>query len=466
MKKTILKGLSLMTVFTMLLTGCANTQTKVPEEQPSNPQTNNTATPEPTEKQADSNSNIDTSKPVELRFAWWGSDNRHEAIKKVIDLYTKEHPNVTIKPEYGAWDGWQQNILTQMGGKNEADIIQVNYNWVHSFGKGKNVFQNLEDLSQYIDLSNWDDTYLNAMRVNGELAAIPHGMTARAYLYSKPLFEAANIAYPTTYEELIAAGGIIGKNNTPTGADNNYTLMNIGKECPDLFIAQMLYNETGKVMQVDGKVQYTTEEVAKVFKQYQAFAEAGAMETFQQQDAIDNESNPVWTSGRGGSIYEWISTMDKYLGSYKGGNMREEIAVAPYIAPSKDINPKIYVKPNLGYAVSKNSKNPEVAADFLNFFFTNEEAVKALGTSIGISSNKVTRGIQEAEGHVSGIMKEGFDMLNNYEQTVMDPYFEDSNVRGERYTAIEAFRSGKSSAEEAAAEYINRQQAALDKLFK
>lgn len=243
-------------------------------------------------------------------------------------------------------------------------------------------------------------------------------------------------------------------------------MLNIGKECPDLFIAQMLYNETGKVMQVDGTVQYTEAEVAKALTQYKAFADAGAMPTFEQQDPLENESNPVWTSGRAGSIYEWVGTMDKYLSSYKGGEAKDEIGVAPYIVPSADVKPTIYVKPNLGYAISQNSKNKEVAAHFLNFFFTDEEAVKELGTSIGISSNTVTRGIQESAGLLDGIMKTGYDMLDSYEQVVMDPYFEDSNVRNERYAAIEAFRSGKSSAEEAAKAYIENQQAELDKIFK
>lgn len=450
MNKKMLTGvLSCMLAGSMLLTGCQGgaNQSKTPET-------------------SGAQSGQITSDPVELRFSWWGSDNRHEAIQKVIKLYEDAHPNVKIKAEYGAWDGWQQNILTQLGGQTEADIVQVNYNWVHSFGKGKNVFLDLNTVSSYLDLSNWDADYLKAMQVGGEQAAVPHGMTARANLYSKPLFESANISYPTTYQELIDAGKVIGKDNTATGASNKYVLLNIGKECPDLFIAQMLYNKTGKVMQADGKVQYTEAEVAWALEQYNKFAEAGAMPTFQQQDALENESNPVWTSGRGGSIYEWVGTMDKYLNSYKGGKAKEEIAVAPYLVETAGSTPTIYVKPNLGYAISKNSKNPQVAADFLNFFFTNEEAVTTLGTSIGISSNKATRAIQEKDGMLKGVMKEGYEMLSKYPQVVMDPYFEDSNIRGARYAALEAYRSGKTSSAEAAKQYISKQQEELDKLFK
>lgn len=459
MKKVLALMLASVLTFSAVMYGCSS------KKEGGNSNVSNTDSSKTDVSKTEGDGKI-TDEKVEITFSWWGSENRHNAIEEVIKLYEAEHPNVTIKSEYGAWDGWQANITAQLAGKKEADIVQVNYNWVHSFGKGKNVFANLNDYSDYIDLSNWDQTYLDAMTVGGELAAVPHGMNGRANLYSKPLFEAAGIEYPTTYEELKAAGAVIGANNTATGADNQYVFMNIGKECPDLFIAQMLYNKTGKVMQVDGKVQYTVEEVAEALTTYSSFSEAGAMETYAQLDAMANESNPVWTSGRGGSIYEWVGTMDKYLNSYKGGEAKDEIGVAPYIVEKEGDKPSIYVKPNLGYAVSKNSKNPEVAADFLNFFFTNKEAVETLGTSIGISSNKVTRQYQEDAGNLSGIMQEGFDMLAQYDQTVMDPYFEDSNVRGKRYDAIEAFRSGASSAEDAAKNYIDGQQAELDKLFK
>ena len=97
--------------------------------------------------------------------------------------------------------------------------------------------------------------------------------------------------------------------------------------------------------------------------------------------------------------------------------------------------------------------------------FTNEEAVKETGDSLGISSNKVTLDLQEKNNLLEGVVKDGYAMLDQYEQTVMDPYFEDENVRNERYTVLEAFRTGKLDAKEAAEQYISKQQAALDKYY-
>jgi len=406
-----------------------------------------------------------TGEAVEISISWWGSDGRHDAMNAVAELYMQKNPNVTVKTAYGAWDGWQQRIMTELSGKTETDIVQVNYNWIHSFNKGKNVFYDLNELSG-LDLSNWTETDLGAMTVGGELAAVPHGTTARANLYSKPLFEEAGIEYPTSYEELIAAGAIIGADNTATGAENKYIMEQIGKQSMDLFIAQMLFNETGKPMQTDGVVNYLPSDVAKAFDTLKSFEDSGALPTFAQQDPIENESNPVWTSGRLGSVYEWVGTMDKYLDSYKNGEANDEISVAPFITETGAQNIKVYAKPNLGFAISKNAKNPEVAADYINFMFTDPEAVKIIGTNYGISCNTVTRDIQDKEGFVTGAMQIGYELLENYDLEIMDPYFEDENVRGERFKAIEEFRTGKSDSATAAQAYIDDQQAALDKLYK
>ncbi|MDR2938995.1 MAG: ABC transporter substrate-binding protein [Clostridiales bacterium] len=460
-----LAGIMLLSV-----AGCSSNNTNAPS--PEAPPASEAA-PAPEGAEASSGPEAGFEFPTEditLTFSWWGSDSRHEAFQNVIDLYTAKHPNVTIEPDYGAFDSWTQKIQTQLGGQEEADVMQVNYNWVHSFGKGQNVFADLNQYGHIIDLSNWPQTDLDSMSTGGELGAVPHGTNARVFYYNKPLFEGAGIEYPKTYAELIEAGKVISANNTPTGADNKYVHINVGTPtqnvATDLFIAQMLYDKTGKVMQENGVVNYTIEEVAGVLNTYKSFEDAGAFPTYQQDDPIQNESNPLWTSGRVGSVFEWVGTMDKYLDSYKDGTAKDEIVVAPYITEVEGQEVKIYAKPSLGYAVSRNSEYPEVAADFINFMFTDEEAILALGTSLGVSSHKATREVQEREDFVKGAMKMGYDLLTNYELVIMDPYFEDENIRGQRYIAIEEFRSGKSDAQAAAKIYIENQQAELDKLLK
>lgn len=91
---------------------------------------------------------------VTIKFAWWGADNRHDAMQDVVALFEEEYPHITVNTEYGAWDGWQEKTLTQLSGKTEADVMQVNYNWLFSFGKGKNIFMDLNEVSDYLTLDN------------------------------------------------------------------------------------------------------------------------------------------------------------------------------------------------------------------------------------------------------------------------------------------------------------------------
>lgn len=461
-RKMFSKVMAGMLVAATVLSGCGSSG----DNTTSTDNTDNTDNAATDDADDDAATDDSASKdPVEITFSWWGSDDRHAAMQEVAKLYEEANENVTVKVEYGAWDGWQTKLLTQLSGKTEPDVMQVNYNWVHSFGKGQNVFYNLNELDS-LDLSNWDSNYLEAMTVGGEQGAVPHGMTGRVQLYSKPLFEDNSLEFPKTYNEVLEQAAVIGADNTATGADNNYVMMNVGNESRDLYIAQMLYNKTGKVMQEDGKVTYSEEEVKEILELYKSLEDAGAIPTFQQDDPIQNESNPVWTGGKVGSVYEWAGTLDKYIAAYKGGGAEDELGIAAYVTENEGDTPTIYVKPNLGYAVSRNSKNPEVAADFINFMFTNEDAVKALKTTLGISSNTVTKGIQENEGMITGKVKEAYDLLDTYEQAVLDPYFEDENVRGQRLTVLEAFRTGKYDSAEAAKQYIEKQQAELDKLYE
>jgi oligogalacturonide transport system substrate-binding protein len=416
----------------------------------------------------DKASDVKTELPTEdvtIKFAWWGGDGRIQAMQEVAKLYEEKHPNVTVEVEYGAFDGWQQKTLTQISGKTEADVMQVNYNWLYSFGRGKNIFYDMNKVKNFLDLDNWDKTYLKAMEVDGQQSAVPYGMTGRVPIYNTALYSEFGLEYPKTYADMIEAGKVIGAKNTATGADNKYAFENMGKVAKDLFIAQMLFDKTGKVMQEDGKFNYSVDEVAAVFEEYKKFEDAGAFPKFEQEASVEGESSPQWVEGRSGGIYEW-NAFEKWVKSYvDGGGQESALQVGHYLQAEEGKEPNVYVKPNFGYAISKNTKNPEVAADFINFIFTDEKAIAAQKSENGLSVNKVAHDQQISDGVVDGAVKDSYEMMDEYKQTVMDPYFEDENVRGERYTAIEAFRTGTKTAKEAATDYVEKQKEQLEKIY-
>lgn len=434
MKKRILLAACLIT--TLLLTGC----------------TQDTAA-------------IDTLTPITLRLSWWGSQARHDAMRAVVDRFMTLYDNVQIDVEYGAFEGWEQKLQRQITSGNAPDIMQVDYNWVHSFGKGQNIFYDLRTLDPRLHLSDFDDQLLAALEVNGQLAAVPFGKTARMNLYSTTFFAQYGLDYPTTYDDFLAAGKIISAGNQEIDVDNRYLLTNIGKATVDYFVAQMLYHNTGKPMQTGGTIAYTVDEVAAVLAMYRQMEEAGAVPSFIQEDPIQNAANPVWMEGRSGSIREWVGVISSYIDSYKGGTAEGDLAIGPFLTEGSDSQVTIYTKPTESFAIAKDTQYPDAAAAFLHFLFTDEEAVRLLGDTYGVSSNQVTRAQQDSEQLVTGLMRDGYEAMDTYPQVLLDPYFEDSDVRGARYKAIEAFRTGVATAQDAAALYIDGQNTYLRLLY-
>ena len=81
-------------------------------------------------------------KSITLRIMWWGSQARHDATLKALDLYSKE-PGHHIRAGYQSFDGYQDKLSTQSAGKNTPDIFQMDAAWFNDWASSGR----LEDLS-------------------------------------------------------------------------------------------------------------------------------------------------------------------------------------------------------------------------------------------------------------------------------------------------------------------------------
>ena len=64
------------------------------------------------------------AKGVDLRIAWWGSQDRHDRTIKVIDMYMKKNPNVKISYEFAGFADHLTKMTTQAAGNSLPDIMQ------------------------------------------------------------------------------------------------------------------------------------------------------------------------------------------------------------------------------------------------------------------------------------------------------------------------------------------------------
>lgn len=64
---------------------------------------------------------------ITLRFQWWGGDDRHKATNDAIKKFEQKYPYITIKAEYGGFDGMQDKVNTEKAGHMDAERRRRKY---------------------------------------------------------------------------------------------------------------------------------------------------------------------------------------------------------------------------------------------------------------------------------------------------------------------------------------------------
>ncbi|MCG7409725.1 sugar ABC transporter substrate-binding protein [Paenibacillus sp. ACRRX] len=133
------------------------------------------------------------SEKTVLRFATWDTGESLKVMENIAKAFEKANPNVRVQIEPYA-DGFDQKLAASFGASNPPDVMLM---WDFP-----TYYTNLEPLDEYIakDASlKLDDIYeslFNYVKVDGKSYGIPAGFSSRAVYYNKKLFDAAGVPHP------------------------------------------------------------------------------------------------------------------------------------------------------------------------------------------------------------------------------------------------------------------------------
>jgi len=404
--------------------------------------------------------------PTEIRVQWWGGDSRHERVNAALDLFESRYPNITIRREYGAFGGFLDRLMTDLAAGTTPDVTQSNYSWLHTLGRGTNVFLDLRTVSGIIDISEFEEGIVNLLpfvtTADGQVAAAPHGITGRVVVYNRHMLaEHGFSTFPQTIDELIRFGEAVSAGNSAVDVDgtNTYAMWPIGPETFDIIFLTWLYNNTGRNLQDGENMLHTVDEVERAFELMGRLIQSGTIPSYEQWETPRDATNPVWMTGRAGAAFEWVGNIFLAGGNFMDGDLDGlGVTLLPPMAAGDSQN--IMQRPSLTHAVAQTADNPELAAYILNFLYTDEEALAILGDAFGIPLTRTAGELAQSEGMIQGLMLDGFHLLNaNFGE--MCAMFEDPNLRPERFHALESFWIGALDARGAAEAWVNNQQAGL-----
>ena len=385
---------------------------------------------------------------ADLRMSWWGGDSRHVATQKALELCGAKHGH-TVKGEFTGFDGYLEKLTTQMAGGTEADIIQVNWPWLPLFSKKGTGFADLRTLPA-IDLSQWTEADLASGSMAGVLQGLPVSTTGRVFFFNTTTFEKAGVPIPTSWDEFFTATAQV---KEKLGADT-YTF-NAVKETAQLLVTLAVVQATGKDM-VDpatNRVAWTPEELAAGIDFLGKLVETGAIKS-QKEEASEGNVNlfekPAWAEGKIAGSYEWDSTYSKYADPLKDGQVLKPV---PMLKLANAVTDGVYRKPSMVFAISKNAKDPEAAAQIVNCLLNEPEGIEALGTSRGLPASRVAAELLAGQGEPE--VRAANAIVLESTGPVVSPFNEHPEIRGLFIDTLEEYAYGQIDAQGAAEQIID-----------
>jgi len=397
-----------------------------------------------------------------LRFSWWGGDDRHEATLAAIKLWEQKHPDITITPEYGGWDGWTEKVSSQISGGTAPDVMQINYDWLVSLSPDGGGFYDLGLLTDRLDLSVFDDEVLSFGRMNGKLNAVTVSVSGRGLFYNSDTFRKCGVSYPETWSELLALGEKMSeKGCCPLDLD-----IQSGGTAWYLAVVRVQQDTGRQFVTMDGELGFTEDDIRAALDFYKELEDSRVIRTVRER--IDEDGNaalyqsPSFIDGRVGGVLEWGSSVGKYDMVLPEGTLQ----AGAFLRGDGGESGGWMIKPSVLYAIAKDTDYPDEAAAFMDFMLSDPECAAVLGTTRGIPASHRAEEALEAGGLLNGLARDSDELLSELDTVTISPYMELPRMKELCNTAIEKVSYGKADTAQAAKELYTSAEEYLRKVRK
>jgi multiple sugar transport system substrate-binding protein len=139
--------------------------------------------------------------PVTLTLAVWGDQAQQDAFNAVIDKYHALHPNVTIRLEVSGFSGQvYQNVDTRLAGHQAPDMFRIQYQAVGRYAAA----HALVDLTPYLPSGTaeaFGHAFWQATSYQGKTYALPHHTDTFACYYNKDFLKKLGIEPPSSLDK-------------------------------------------------------------------------------------------------------------------------------------------------------------------------------------------------------------------------------------------------------------------------
>ena len=368
-----------------------------------------------------------SSDPVPLTMSWWGGESRHNAYQEPLKAFSAEHTTITVNPTFAAWSGWEDTMSTKFAGGVAEDVCQISWNWLYNYSGNGQTFLDLNSITDYLDMSQWDDAKLGACNVANAQQCVPISMTGRIFYWNMTTFNKAGITeVPATEGDLFAAG----KAFQEKLGDDSYPL-HLGAYDRMILMVFYLESKYGKdwADPTTSTLNYTADEIAEGIDFIKSLVDGHVIMPLPTYygangDGATHQSNE-WITGKIAGIFEWDSAASKYQDALDeenkpGFTVGEEIKFGDYNGG--------FSKVSMGMAITKTCKNPAEAATLIEYLW-NGDGAAIMGSECGIPASKAGLATAQAAGKINELVAEANGKVMSFVSCQLDPLFESSDLK-------------------------------------
>ena len=369
-----------------------------------------------------------SSDPVTLTMSWWGGESRHNAYQEALKAFSAEHTTITVNPTFAAWSGWEDTMSTKFAGGVAEDVCQINWNWLYNYSGNGQTFLDLNSVTDYLDMSQWDNAKLGACNVANAQQCVPISMTGRIFYWNMTTFNKAGITeVPATEDDLFAAGKAFQEK-----LGDDYYPLHLGAYDRMILMVFYLESKYGKdwADPVTSTLNYTEEEIAEGLAFIKSLVDNHVMMNLKtyysaNSDTATHQSNE-WITGKIAGIFEWDSAASKYSSALDDAN-KDGFTVGEEIKFGD--NNGGFSKVSMGLAITKTSKCVAEAATLINFLLNEEKGASIMGSECGIPASKAGLAAAQAAGAVKDLVAEANAKVMAFTTNKLDPLFENNDLK-------------------------------------
>ena len=366
--------------------------------------------------------------PVSMTISWWGGDSRHAAYQDAIKEFQAEHSNITVEPTFAAWSGWEEKMAAAFIAGNAQDVCQINWNWLYNYSADGSKFVDLNTVSNFLDLTQWDESAMDACYVANAQQCVPVSMTGRIFFWNMTTFNKAGITeVPKTLDDLKAAGKAFQEK-----LGNDYYPMHLGAYDRMILMVFYLESKYGKdwADPVTSTLNYTEDEIAEGLSFIKSLVDDHVMMNLKDyysanSDTATHQSNE-WITGKIAGIFEWDSAASKYASALDDDN-KDGFTVGEEIKFG-DFNGG-FSKVSMGLAITKTCEHVAEAATFINFLLNEEKGASIMGSECGIPASKAGLAAAQAAGAVKDLVADANSKVMAFTTNKLDPLFENNDLK-------------------------------------